>query len=419
MWVLDCNDSGLRLANGDQVALESPGFVVVDGATLHVGEPARRQARRHPHLSHARYWYQLDQLPLERPLGNARSAADLAWMHLSDLQTATAGEPIILAVPSSFDSGQLGLLLGLCKAAKLEVIGLVDSAVAAVVELPLTGDLLHLDVQLHRFYLTPLEVGEQIVRGVGVDAVKPGLAALWDAAATTIAAAFVRQTRFDPLRSADTEQLLYDELPTWLAGFTRQSTQSLALTVGERAHRLSLDRETVVDALQPTYRRIASAVNAEAATRRSVQVVLSDRCAALPGLAEALSLDRTPVVLTPLAVARGALRQVALIRSDQTALPRVTRLPAAAPRALQAHAAPPPPAPTHLLIDDHAFPLTAAEAQRHGLSLRFERDTVWLNPADALTVNGKPLAQPLRLTIGDQLKTPSVVGRLIHVAAAM
>lgn len=437
MRVLEVNDAGLRLSDGAQVLATEPGFASVRGDQIIVGESARRLARQSPQLSHSRFWYQLDQTPLERPLGRVRNTADLAYWHLRQLREAAEGQPLVLAVPSSFEADQLGLLLGLCRAAELGAVGLVDAAVAAVAAgapAAATGVVLHVDVQLHRVWLTRLAVDAAVVRSAGHDLAKPGLVSVWDAAATVIAEAFVRQTRVDPLHSAASEQALYDALPDWLAQLSRSPVASLALTVGGRSHRISLARDAVVVALNPLLTRITQALRADVAAAPDAQVILSDRAAAIPGLLDALTtaLGTAPPVLTPLAAAQGALRHRALIQTGAEALPWVTRLPAAAwaaPEAPETTAPPPPvappaapvqaalPPPTHLLLGDEATALVSDRvAEAWGLRVMAREDgAVGLRADSAVQLNGAPLVADTALKAGDWLQVQDRVLRVIRV----
>ena len=430
MRVLEVNDAGLRLSDGAQVLATEPGFASVRGDQIIVGESARRLARQSPQLSHSRFWYQLDQTPLERPLGRVRNTADLAYWHLRQLREAAEGQPLVLAVPSSFEADQLGLLLGLCRAAELGAVGLVDAAVAAVAAAPAaaTGVVLHVDVQLHRVWLTRLAVDAAVVRSAGHDLAKPGLVSVWDAAATVIAEAFVRQTRVDPLHSAASEQALYDALPDWLAQLSRSPVASLALTVGGRSHRISLARDAVVVALNPLLTRITQALRADVAAAPDAQVMLSDRAAAIPGLLDALTtaLGTAPPVLTPLAAAQGALRHRALIQTGAEALPWVTRLPAAARAAPEAPETTAPPAapvqaalppPTHLLLGDEATSLVSARvAEAWGLRVMAREDgAVGLRADSAVQLNGAPLVADTALKAGDWLQVQDRVLRVIRV----
>lgn len=424
MLVLELNDAGLRLSDGAQVMLCEPGFASVDGAQIMVGEAARRLARLQPRLSHSRYWYQLDQAPLDRVMASARSTADLAYWQLQQLREAAAGQPLLLAVPSSFEADQLGLLLGLCRAAELGAVGLVDAAVAAASTEPHEGVVLHVDLQLHRVWMTRLEVAGFVARGSSHDLAKPGLMAVWDTAATVIAEAFVHQTRVDPLHSAASEQLLYDELPGWLAQLQRAPVASLSFNVRGRSHRISLARDALVTALAPMVNRITQALRADVDATPGAQVALSDRAAAIPGLVEALTeaMSRPPQLLDSLATARGALTHVDRIRSGAEALPWVTRLPAsdvvsAVPVAVAAPQSPAGPPPTHLLLGDEAISLhDTASLAGWGLSLQIDAAGLpQLRAAPDLWLNGAAVTADTSLALGDRLAAQGREWRLIRV----
>lgn len=417
MRVLELNDTGLRLADATRVYGVEPGFASIEGGDVVVGEAARRRARLQPRLSHARYWYQLDQLSLDRTLGQARSTADLAYWQLCQVRAAAEGAPLLLAVPSSFEPDQLGLLLGLCQAAEVGAVGLVDSAVAAAAAGAPCGTLLHVDLQLHRVWLTRLEVGDEVRRGNGNDLTKPGLMAVWDAAAQVIADAFVRQTRFDPQHSAATEQLLYDALPGWLQRLATEAVASLSLDVAGRNHRISLSREALVAALQPVYGRIVSGLRAALALTPEASVVLSDRIAGLPGLTALLqeSLGQAPVVLAPLATAQGALAHATLIKGDPQALPWVTRLPGSGGKIAPRAAAETAPPATHWLEAHEARPLDETTGSSLGMVLRAS-EAGWILLAEAsVTRNGSTVIADTLLRAGDEVVTPHGRRVLIHV----
>lgn len=367
--VLEINDAALTLADGERLLHESPGFAYADGRRLLVGDAARQQCRAQPRRVQSRFWYQLDQAPLDAPFADARSHADLAWAQLAALREQGADGPLLLAVPASFDSAQLSLMLALARAARLDAVGLVDAAIAAASTAALPALALHVDVQLHRWWLTRIAIDRngEASRSGGEDLAKPGLTAVWDACAGIIARAFVQQTRYDPLHSAATEQALYDRLPGWLAQFGRSAAVTLELPAGLRSHRASLAADALDSALAPILSRLASGIAAAVGDPAATAILLSARAAAVPGLASAIeSAARIrPVVLDAGAVARGALAHSGRIRHDGEALPFVTRLPVTrrdADDAAAAPAAPAQPTPTHVLIGDVAVPLDATEA---------------------------------------------------------
>ena len=66
---------------------------------------------------------------------------------------------VLLAVPGSFSADQLSLILGIAKACKMPVVGMVDAAVAASAHGFPGARLLHLDLLLHRVVLTEMTQG--------------------------------------------------------------------------------------------------------------------------------------------------------------------------------------------------------------------------------------------------------------------
>lgn len=424
MRVLEFNDAALSLADADRVHATSPGFAFLDGRKLLIGEAARQQFRAQPRKTQFRYWYQLDQAPLDTPFGEARNHADLAWTQLSGIQANGGDGALLLAVPASFDSTQLSLLLALARAAKLNAVGLVDAAVAAASTVDARATMLHLDVQLHRWWLTRMRVGTEIARSGGEDLAKPGLLAVWDACAGVIAEAFVRQTRFDPLHSAATEQALYDRIPNWLAQFGRGAAVTLELPAGLRSHRASLPADALNSALAAICNRIAAGIAAAVTDPVQTAVLLGSRAAAVPGLIDAIqnACGVRAQALDALAPTRGALHHAERIRADGEALPFVTRLPARGPLIASvavAEAAPPALPPTHLLVDDIASPLPSraadGEVRLLGLLLRIEQGRLLLVPEGTVRVDGRASSEPTALATGQLIETARGAVRVIHV----
>ncbi len=426
MRVIEFNDAGLVVADRDNLRMVSPGYAVTEGRDLRVGDAARARARLNPRRAHNHFWYQLDQQPLENAMGHARNNADLAFAHVQSLGAAVGDAPVLLAVPGTFDRAQLGLLLGLVRTAQLKAVGLVDSAVAAASLVETQPLCLHLDVQLHRFVLTRLDGGGQVVRQRVDDIVKPGLAVLYDRFAAVIAEAFVRQTRFDPLHGAHTEQALYDRLPDWLATLSAAPGAVLEMSAGNRGHRISLQRDTLSEAVADCYAQIAAglvaAVDHGGKTPAQASLLVSHRITALPGLIEFIESEcgLAATRLDAQAVTRGALTHAAQIRCEGNALAYVTRLPGrvAATAAVHTPAAA-LPRPTHVLLDAHAYPLPDGRVRKTlafgtgdlpvpgvegKVSLRDGQ--LWLEcPAGSGTrVNGEPVAVPRTLVPGDRIE---------------
>lgn len=269
--VLELNDAGL-LAFRERVkkpVLESPGLALLEGDTLLTGETAARGARLKPRFRHTRFWEALDRKPVAKPFPKGLTHADLVHAHLSDVwRELKAGiREVVLVVPGFYSDDQLSLLLGITRACGIPVTALVDTAIAC--ETPF-----YLDIFAHRATIT--RTGSRQVRVD--DAV--GIVPLVDAWVQLVARSFVRQTRFDPLHRADTEQRLYDEIPRLLETLAANETVRFAFQASGKERAIDLDRDQIVEAARPHYARLVELVREPGAT------TLSHRVGALPGLVE-------------------------------------------------------------------------------------------------------------------------------------
>ena len=464
---LEIHDAGILVVDeAGTVSDASPGYALYDGGTLITGEAAWRRAREKPRWIHHRFWQDLGTEPLGRPFPRDLSPADLAHAHLSEIWGGRESTGVLLAVPGSFSSQQLGRLLGIARACGMPVEGLVDSGVAAVVGAAGVpgARLLHLDLQLHRLLLTELDVavppsgfeasGHTVVRRRLELSDGVGEIALQDAWARKISELFVHATRFDPLHSAATEQALYSSLPAWLDQLSSQEILPIALGPAGAERSIELTRPDIIAAADELYEHFLNLILSLKPAGDRLTVLLSQPTARLPGLEARIAglRDVTTVRLPAGAAARGALRAREQIRVEQdpdaalAPLPLITRLsfePPAAPVPVEKpEEAPAPqgPLPTHLLHDGLAYPITdrpfllgVSIDGGHGLELSGQtagisrvhchlcRRDGRVVVADRSTygsfLNGERIGSRAALQVGDRLRlgTPGIEVRLIAV----
>ena len=115
-----------------------------------------------------------------------------------------------------------------------------------------------------------------------------GYVALLDAWIKAIAAEFVKQSRFDPLHTAETEQLMQDRLPEWMSRAGTDKRVELVIEYRGIEHRAEVDLLSLVDAVDPVYQRIVSQLRALYRADETPALQLSDRAARLPGFADTL-----------------------------------------------------------------------------------------------------------------------------------
>ncbi|TDJ24554.1 MAG: hypothetical protein E2O58_05630 [Gammaproteobacteria bacterium] len=348
IFALDLNDSGLRLFRDLEVAAESPGFAIVTQSQLLLGDAARREFRLHPRQANNQFWHRLSMDPLAMRGPNVANHADLVYRHLKELLGEAAFESddeLILAVAGTTTSDQLGLLLGVAQELNTPITGLVDSAVAASIAHPVPNRSVHIDVSLHRATLTTMEADTELARRSTADVAELGLSSLLDAWVNVVADRFVTETRFDPLRIAETEQQLYDRIYLWAEEGAHLAELTIEIEHQGSVRRTGVSAKALVEKARLRYRLLDRVLD------EGTSCILSHRAAKLPGLSEYLLASGHAVTqLEPNDVIAGIRRHLDLIRSGADALRFVTRLPCATGTDAPASSLP-RAAPTHVVFD--------------------------------------------------------------------
>tara|TARA_R110000823_G_scaffold198080_1_gene329107 strand:- start:14179 stop:15468 length:1290 start_codon:yes stop_codon:yes gene_type:complete len=423
--LLDLSDSNLRLWHGETL-VQSPGYALLSAGGYVFGQAARAAARLRPRDTNTRYWWQLGTDPLQPALGPSRHTADLAHAHLEALHRE-AGEPaeLILAVPGSMQREQLSLLLGIVQQCPFAAVGLLHRSVA-LGSLFRAPRIAHLEIQLHQAVLSELVAdGDLLSLERSLPLPGCGLLQLQERLVERIAGGFVRQTRFDPRRKAETEQQLYDALPGALRSL--QSATETVFDIG--GYRARITQQDLLDTGEHLFS--AAAHTLERADEPCL--LLADPLAGLlPGLEQALPGLK---LLDDDAMRSALSAHQTHVMEHGEALSFVTSLPSLAGGTAtarpEAHSPPQPgrnseptAAPTHWLIAARAQPLhpqgTRVHAHwelhrvAHGWHLRPHAggDSVVSQPP---RVNGRAYQPGQSLHCGDEIQIDSQTIRLIEV----
>ena len=153
------------------------------------------------------YWCHLNQSPLANQHRFARHNADMAFAQLRTLwQQVGSPSELALLVPGSFSRAQLSLLLGLAGALPAQVSMVMDSALAACLDID--GEVVFVDVHQHEAVLTVCGAGNGAVRILDQEIFPgSGMAQIHNSIARHISDVLIESYRFDPLHSSHTEQL--------------------------------------------------------------------------------------------------------------------------------------------------------------------------------------------------------------------
>lgn len=375
MLCLELIDAGLILAQqqGESAAVlcEVPGVAVLEEAATLTGNEAAPRIRLKPLIAHTQFWRTLNTEPLARPSRLVRTTADLAFAQAEALLAAykSDGDGVLLAIPAGYSREQLGLLLGVINETGVSVAGVVDVALAACSLEPAPARVLHLDLELHQALLTVLEYvgGDRsgLKRSRYEIAPRHGLLSLQQSWMRLIAENFVLSTRFDPLHDAASEQRLLDQLPAWLAQLADNELLTLTLQFGDRELAIELKREQFLAAAETHYAELLKLVQGARVAGLPIELRVSQRVAAMPGLVERLSSLRDCVlrVLPHGAAALGALAHQAVIRRPADSLALVYQLPIVraenfAASGVDEDSTPVQLRPTHLLFQGRAWAIT-------------------------------------------------------------
>ncbi|MDH3621694.1 MAG: FHA domain-containing protein [Gammaproteobacteria bacterium] len=395
------NDAGLLFTDGERILCREPGYALLEEDDLITGREAWASASMKPRRIQNHYWDDLSTKSLTDVRFTHLTAADLVSRQLESLwkRVAKPGDKLALAVPGYMSNDNLGLLLGIAVDLDIPVVSMVDAAVAATRRQYVNAVPVHIDLSLKAAMLTRLsQDGQaQYERAAVVD--DTGMLDLYAIWLRMIAETFVQQSRFDPLHTAETEQVLQDRMLDWLAIASSQESVTMDIEYRGIAHQAEIASLEFVAAATPVYQNIVSNLRALYRAGEIPALQLSDRAARMPGLADTLKarVGGEVFLLEPGATARGLVARC----SEQRLAGGVTlarHLPwDQASVAVEVAGGGGSAQPTHILFDNNALAVNAdalllgtapAEGERW-LDLGQDMPGVSRRHCDITTANGQ------------------------------
>lgn len=284
MLVLDINDAEITLRRNGEELYRAPGVADVAPKTTVLGHEARARSRLHPQRSHNEFWQRLNADPVTPHGRGVANQADLVYLQLRELRAATKEKrpAVIVVAPSAVTNEQFAVLLGIAAEAGFDVRAIVDAAVAAASRQTWEGSCAVVDVSLQRATVAQIErvdTGDgPFVRRAAVDEIPAaGFAPLLEGWIDVVADRFVDGTRFDPLRIADTEQQVYDQL---LAGIETGAAEfAIEVDHHDVTRRVSVSRHALAQKSAQRYELFARALGGAGT------LAVSHRVLRLPGFA--------------------------------------------------------------------------------------------------------------------------------------
>ena len=219
--VFELNDVRLRWTVGGEVTESSGCALIESDGSVQFGEPAFAQSRLKPNQVADEYWHRLDTQPVKIAAGNFQHHADLVYAHLMDFRKRADGpDQIDVVVPASASEAHLSMFLGIAQHAGIATQRMIDRAVldtAASAADPgsegIGAAAIHVEMMLHQTVVTRVSVNNGYWEASEVKSVSgAGLSDFIDAWSRGVAELFVKETRYDPLHGAESEQHLVDQL---------------------------------------------------------------------------------------------------------------------------------------------------------------------------------------------------------------
>ncbi|MEX2365747.1 MAG: hypothetical protein WD601_04030, partial [Pseudohongiellaceae bacterium] len=229
---------------------------------------------------------------------------------------------------------------------------LVDLSVAAVAGLASAPQALYVDMQLHQSVLVRLHNQDGHLERETVQQIPgAGLMALHDAWSSMITEAFIKQSRFNPLHNAETEQYIYNRLEEWINAARDDNEVLLEINHKGTVHQAKVNQGYFEQKARNIFGRIRQEIDTLGFA--GGEIFMPAETAVLPGVQ--VYLPALQVVDTE-HLARYCLAASEHITGDPESLGFVTRLPAAN-QAVTSGRAVNPALPSHILVNHRAYRL--------------------------------------------------------------
>ena len=409
MRLIDCNDAALRLWQ-DGEGIWSPGIAWFAGGQYQFGEPAWQRARLSPREINNRFWHRLSTQPLSPALGPARHTADLVHTHLQTLLGEAPGD-VRLAIPGTMEPAQLSLLLGILQTLPVTAQSVIHRS--ALIGSAVGEACAHVELHLHQASITGVSVTDGIATAQETQLLPgQGLLGLMDEIAERIGEQFVSQTRFDPQRRAETEQALYQQIPSLLGSLVTQS--EISCTVEGHTARIAREALAPVGA---AFSRALTPLLPAGVERIALDALLSELPGlTLPGECISVSAEIIPHAADFLEVTEGELifqREapcsglVAAGNPPETSTPENVAQENAPATEADSGSTTSATAVTHQLVAGHARPLALGCSVTDGVLLSGVNE-VTIAAETAATLNGRAIKGIAAISAGDRLTVAGV-----------
>jgi hypothetical protein len=317
MYGIHFDHHTLSIARDGELLASEPLAVETVEREPRAGDAALAAARGRPDEVSLVHW---------RELGRNESAPrNVAREMIARLRALQIGERIdaIVAVPADMEPQALTSLRGALHAAGVDARDFVDAAALTAAAVTERGHYVVLEAGWRSATATRVAGGPECTVEEAFVSERANLLDVYDLWLVAVAAAMVKNTRFDPLLSLAFEQQLFAALPQVAARAAVEGRAEAALADGAARFAVDVDAQLFADAAQNFYRELARLARSARIAGQSTGLVLPAESRRWPGfLARVLELEQDGLVIVPAGLAAVA---ASLQVADPAVAPRLRR----------------------------------------------------------------------------------------------
>jgi hypothetical protein len=288
----------LSIARDGELLATEPLAVETAGRDARFGRAALAAARGRPDEVSLGHWRELGR--------NEDAARNVALEVHAHLRALGIGERVeaIIAVPADLDANALTALRGALSAAGVDSRDFLDSAAMTAAAVIDRSHYVVLDAGWRSATATRVAGGAECIFEEAFVSERANLLDVYDLWLIAIAAAMVKNTRFDPLLSLEVEQRLFADLPALAARAATEGKVDAVVEADGSRFSVAVDAQLFADAAQPFYRELARLARIARIAGQSAALVLPAESRRWPGfLPRLLELEQDGLVIAPAGIA--------------------------------------------------------------------------------------------------------------------
>jgi len=298
MYGIHFDHHTLSIARDGELLATEPLAVETTARDARFGRAALAAARGRPDEVSLGHWRELGRSEIA-----ARNVALEMHAHLRALGVEERVEAVI-AVPADLDAAALTALRGALSAAGMDARDFLDSATLTAAAVIDRSHYVVLDAGWRSATATRIAGGADCSFEEAFVSERANLLDVYDLWLIAVAAAMVKNTRFDPLLNLDVEQRLFAELPLLAARAATEGKVEAAIEADGVRFAVGVDAQMFADAAQPFYRELARLTRSARIAGQSTALVLPAESRRWPGfLPRLLELEQDGLVIAPAGIA--------------------------------------------------------------------------------------------------------------------